>query len=49
MYRSRLVGIFSGVLIFIILMVDLIGSHEKFLPMKINSYSDTDILYKTTK
>ena len=42
-YRSRLVGNFSGVLIFIIFMVDLIGSHKKFLPMKINVSTSTVI------
>ena len=43
MYRSRPVRNFSGVLIFITFMVDLIGSHEKFLPMKINASTATVI------
>ena len=37
MYRSRLVGNFIGVLIFVTFMIDLIGSHEKFPTMKINA------------
>ena len=43
MYRSRLVGNFSGMLIFVTFMIDLIGSHEKFLPMKINASTSTVI------
>ena len=40
MYRS---SNFSGVLIFVTFMVDLIGSHEKFLPIKINASTATVI------
>ena len=35
-----MVGNYRGVLIFIIFMVDLIGSHELFPPTKIDAYGD---------